>query len=153
MTYVKDVFGQDMFGKMFNKEYNKFYVGFQDHVEKIANLHSEIAKNLPSYPPYNLKKIDDNTYQIELAVAGFGKQDIEIVLEDNKLTITGKSNSESEKGDYLFQGIGMRSFTRTFAIDDRIVVQNAEMINGMLKVLLEKLVPEEGKPKKISIMG
>lgn len=152
MTFVKDVFGRDLFKDMFGKDYDRFYVGFNDHVTKMAELHKEVAKNIPAYPPYNIKKSGDNTYQIELAVAGFGKQDIEVELADNKLVIRGNSSAETPaEENFLVKGIGMRSFTRTFAIDDHIEVQNAELINGMLKIVLEKLVPEEKKPKKIKV--
>lgn len=151
MSYVKDVFGRDLFKDMFGKDYDRFYVGFNDHVAKMAELHKEVAKNIPAYPPYNIKKTGENTYQIELAVAGFGKQDIEVELDDNKLVIRGNSSAETPEENFLVKGIGMRSFTRTFAIDDHIEVQNAELLNGMLKIVLEKFVPEEKKAKKIDI--
>ena len=151
MTMLKDVFGRDLFKDMFGKDYDKFYVGFNDHVDKMAALHKEVTKNIPAYPPYNIKKTGDNTYTIELAVAGFGKQDIDVELEDNKLVIRGNSSAETPEENFLFKGIGMRSFTRTFAIDDHIEVQNAELLNGMLKIVLEKLVPEDKKSKKIKI--
>lgn len=151
MSMLKDVFGRDLFKDMFGKEYDKFYVGFNDHVEKMAELHKEVTKNIPTYPPYNIKKTGDSTYTIELAVAGFGKQDIEVELEDNKLVIRGNSSAETPEENFLFKGIGMRSFTRTFAIDDHIEVQNAQLLNGMLKIVLEKLVPEDKKSKKIKV--
>lgn len=151
MTFIKDVFGRDLFKDMIGKDYDRFYVGFNDHVNKMAELHKEITKNIPTYPPYNIKKTGDNTYQIELAVAGFGKQDIEVELDGNKLVVRGNSSAETPEDNFLVKGIGMRSFTRTFAIDDHIEVQSAEMLNGMLKIVLESFIPEAKKAKKIKV--
>ena len=131
---------------------DKYFVGFDDLAGKVAKAHAELAKNIGNYPPYNIRKTGENTYQIEIAVAGFGQQDVEIELADNKLVIKGavKSGLEDDK-DYIFRGIGMRPFTRIFAVEDKVEVQSAEMFNGMLKIALEKLIPEEKKPKKIKV--
>ena len=86
---------------------------------------------------------------IELAVAGFAKQDIEVTLDDNKLTITG--NTQDAEENFLFKGIANRAFTRSFAIDDKIEIQDAALVNGMLKIALEKIIPEHNKPKKIEV--
>ena len=148
MTYVKDVFGRDLF--------DKFFVG-SDRVLKQFNDLAETTKTLTNYPPYNIKKVDDNKYVIELAVAGFGRQDIDITLEDNKLVVKGKYETlddlakDGENQTYLFKGISDRAFTRQFTIADTIEVKNADLINGMLKIWLEAIIPEHKKPKKISI--
>ena len=133
------------------KGMDQFSVGFEDHFNKMMELHKQATKNIAGYPPYNIRKVADNKYQIELAVAGFGKQDIELELTDNKLIVKGNTSSETDTSDYLFKGIGMRAFTRTFAVDDHIEVESAELVNGMLKVVLEKLIPENKKSKKINI--
>lgn len=146
MTFVKDVFGRDMF-----KDYDKFFVGFDDQLAKMQKLHSELTKNVPNYPPFNIKKTGDNTYVIEVAVAGFAESEIELTLEDNKLVVAGNASSSEDESNFLFKGIANRAFTRTFALDDQIEIQNAEMLNGMLKVFLERIIPEEKKPKKIEI--
>lgn len=130
---------------------DRFFVGFDDVVARAQKMHSEIAKQVTNYPPYNVRKTGENTYQIEMAVAGFGQQDIEIELADNKLVIKGAVKSTDEDAEYIFRGIGMRPFTRIFAVEDRVEVQSAEMFNGMLKIALEKLVPEEKKAKKIKV--
>jgi molecular chaperone IbpA len=148
---IKDVFGKHPMGDSLFKDFDRFYVGFDDHVAKMAQVHKEFVKNIPGYPPYNIRKVDENKYQIEMAVAGFGKQDIDIELADSKLIIKGSAQSDTDDTDYMFKGIGTRAFTRTFAIDDQVEVQSAELVNGMLKVFLEKLVPEEKKPKKVKI--
>ena len=144
MNELKRLFGLDKVDQMF--------VGFDDQLNRMIALQKEVAKNVTNYPPYNIRKTAENKFLIELAVAGFGKQDIEIELADNKLVITGAVRGDDETAaDYLFKGIGMRAFTRVFAVEDKVEVQSAELINGMLKIALEKFVPEEKKPKKVKI--
>jgi molecular chaperone IbpA len=135
----------------FTKEFDKFFVGFDDQFNRLAKMHDDITKNIPNYPPYNIKKTGDNTYVVELAVAGFAKQDIEIELADGKMVIKGNVESEEGNDNFLFKGIAARNFTRTFALEDQIEVKDAEMINGMLKVFLERIIPEHKKPKKIEV--
>jgi molecular chaperone IbpA len=132
------------------KDFDKFYVGFDDQYNRLAKMHDDITKNVPNYPPYNIKKTGENTYLIEIAVAGFGTQDIEIELNDGKLIVSGNAKSDESEG-FLFKGIANRAFSRTFALNDQIEVKNAEMFNGMLKVFLERIIPEHRKPKKIAI--
>ncbi len=148
MTFVKDVFGRDMF-----KDFDKVFVGFDDQINKMAKMHDDLTKSIPNYPPYNIKKTGDNTYVIELAVAGFAKQDIEIELADGKMLIKGnvQSDDADSMDNFLFKGIANRAFTRTFALDDQIEVKDAEMFNGMLKVFLERIIPEHKKPKKVEV--
>lgn len=144
MNDLKRLFGLDTVDRLF--------VGFDDQVNRMIALQKEVAKNATNYPPYNIRKTAENKFLIELAVAGFGKQDIEIELADNKLVITGAVKGDDEgTADYLFKGIGMRAFTRVFAVEDKVEVQSAELINGMLKIALEKFIPEEKKPKKVKI--
>lgn len=144
MTYLKDVFGRDLF-----KDFDKVFVGFDDVYNRLAKTHDDLAKSIPNYPPYNIRKTGDNTYVIEVAVAGFAKQDIEITFEDNKLTVVGKSSDDGD--NFLFKGIANRAFTRTFALDDKIEIQDAALVNGMLKIALERIIPEHKKPKKIEV--
>lgn len=146
MTFVKDVFGRDLF-----KDFDKLYVGFDDQFNKLAKIHDDLTKNIPNYPPYNLRKTGDSTYVVEIALAGFAKQDIEIELADGKLIVKGNVNSDEGDNNFIFKGIANRAFTRTFALDDQIEVKDAEMFNGMLKVFLERIIPEHKKPKKIEV--
>ena len=146
MTFVKDVFGRDMF-----KDFDKLYVGFDDQFNKMAKIHDDLTKSIPNYPPYNIKKTGDNTYVIEVAVAGFAKQDIEIELDNGKMIIKGNVQTADEEDNFLFKGIANRAFTRTFALEDQIEVKDAEMFNGMLKVFLERIIPDHKKPKKIEV--
>lgn len=138
-----------VFGPGF-KEFDKYFVGYEDQFNRLSKMHDDLTKGIPNYPPYNIKKTGENTYAIELAVAGFGKQDIEIELEDGKLVVKG-STSDNTDENYLFKGIANRAFTRAFALNDQIEVKDAEMINGMLKIFLERIIPEHKKPKKIAV--
>jgi len=147
MTLFKDVFGRDLF-----KDFDKFYVGFDDQFNRLAKLHDDMTKNIPNYPPYNIRKTGDNTYVIELAVAGFARQDVEIELTDNTMIVRGNTASdEKEVESYLWKGIAARNFTRTFALEDQIEVKDAEMLNGMLRIFLERMIPEHKKPKKVEV--
>jgi len=133
------------------KDFDKFFVGFDDQFNKMAKIHDDLTKNIPNYPPYNIKKTGDTTYVIELAVAGFAKQDIEIEMADGKMLIKGNTQNDETGDNFLFKGIAARNFTRTFALDDQIEIQDAELMNGMLKVFLERIIPEHKKPKKIEV--
>ena len=139
-----------VFGPGF-KDFDKFFVGFDDQINRMTKMHDDLTKNIPNYPPYNIKKTGDNTYVIELAVAGFAKQDIEIELADGKMLIKGNTHSQEEEKNFLFKGIAGRNFIRTFALDDQIEVKDAAMLNGMLKIFLERIIPEHKKPKKIEV--
>ena len=131
------------------KDFDKFFVGFDDTFNRLHKMHDDLTKSIPNYPPYNIRKTSDNTYVIELAVAGFGKQEIDITLDDNKLVISG--NTKDDGDNFLFKGIANRAFTRTFALDDHIEIQDAALVNGMLKIALERIIPEHRKPKKIEV--
>jgi molecular chaperone IbpA len=132
------------------KDFDKFFIGFDDQFNRLSKLHDDLTKSIPNYPPYNIKKTGDNTYVIELAVAGFAKQDIEIELAENTMVVKGNIDS-SDEDPYLFKGIANRAFTRTFALDEQIEIRNAAMLNGMLKIFLERIIPEHKKPKKIEV--
>jgi len=125
------------------------YTPFGVGLESIFNRLDAMSGHNTNYPPYNIRKTGDNTYVIEIAVAGFGKQEIDITLEDNKLIVSGNTKDDSD--NFLFKGIANRAFTRTFALDDQIEIQDAALINGMLKIALERIIPEHKKPKKIEV--
>ena len=127
----------------------KTAIGFDSILRRLAEA-SEYAPKIPSYPPYNIKKVDEEHFVIEIAVAGFGKQNIDIELKDDVLTVAGSIDTSGE--DYLFKGIADRAFTRKFTLADTVVVKNAELANGLLKIALERFIPEEKKVKKIDIM-
>ena len=146
--FIPSFFSQDTF-----KDFDKFFVGFDDQLTKLQKLHDDVTKNIPNYPPYNIRKNDENSYTIELAVAGFGESEIDIEIDDGKLVVRGKVDTSTDEStdSFLHRGIATRAFTRAFAIDDHIEVKNAELINGILKIALENVIPEEKKPKKVSI--
>ncbi|NCZ71652.1 MAG: hypothetical protein EBY80_16135, partial [Actinobacteria bacterium] len=106
-------------------------------------------KHTHTFPPHNIIRLNENQYMVELAVAGFARQDIDITFEDNKLIVSGKT--EDDNSNFLFKGIANRAFTRTFFLDDTIEINDAAMMNGMLKIALEKIIPEHKKPKKIAV--
>ena len=105
----------------------------------------------PSYPPYNIEKTGDDSYRLTMAVAGFRPEDLDVVVKDNTLVITGKAGDESRKGEVLYRGIAGRAFERRFVLADHIVVEGADMQNGLLHVGLKRVVPEALKPRRIAI--
>lgn len=135
------------------KDFDKYFVGFDKQFNEMSRLHEDFAKTIPNYPPYNIKKTGDNTYAIEIAVAGFGEQNIEIEFKDNSLIVKGTTSTDTAEADetFLFKGIANRAFTRAFALNDQVEVKDAEMINGMLKIFLERIIPEHKKAKKVEI--
>ena len=143
------------------KDFDRFFVGFDPIIKKISDAAEQTAKLASNYPPYNIKKIDDNRYTIEMAVAGFGRQDLDIEIDGDKLIIKGNVGSgESAEQDsngawtfpqVLYQGLAMRPFTRTFNIADNVEIRGAALLNGILKIVLEVIVPEHKKPKKVNI--
>tara|TARA_B100001093_G_scaffold520515_1_gene617400 strand:+ start:8912 stop:9397 length:486 start_codon:yes stop_codon:yes gene_type:complete len=137
------------FGDVFDK-FSKSFIGSDSVYDNMHKLHDDLTKNIPNYPPYNIRKVEDNKYVIELALAGFAKQDLEIILEENRLKITGKTVEDSSE-NFLFKGIANRTFTRSFALDEQVEVKDAEMLNGLLKVFLERIIPEHKKPRKIDV--
>lgn len=146
---------------MFNlSNLNKHFVGFDKVLDTINNVNNTYTKaivnNSPNWPPYNIVKIDDNNYSIELAVAGFGKHNLDIELANNTLVVKGGFTVDEidpidNPVQYLWKGIADRMFTRKFTLADTVEVKNAEYVNGMLKIFLENVVPEEKKPKKVDI--
>ena len=102
------------------------------------------------YPPYNLIR-DGENYTLELALAGFTEKDLTVELKDNKLSIENKRDDATQNEDYIHRGIASRYFRREWLLHDDVVVKSAELNNGMLSISLEKIIPEEKKPKIIKI--
>ena len=113
-----------------------------------AALHIDEA---PSYPPYNIEKLDADRYSITMAVAGFGEADVEVLVKDNTLTVNGKIGDAEEAKSYLYRGIAGRAFNRSFQIADHIKVTGAELDNGLLHIELIREIPEEMRPRRIAI--
>jgi molecular chaperone IbpA len=136
---------------LFTKDLDKFFVGYDQVFDKLREFHDTATKNIPNYPPFNIKKTAENQYVIEMAVAGFGKSDISIETEGDKLVVKGNAENDDADVDTLYQGLALRPFTRMFTLNDSVEVQNAEMINGLLRITLERLIPESQR-KKIEIV-
>ena len=137
----------------FHKTLDPFTVGYDKFFKDIEEVTKNVTKNVPSYPPYNIKQVSKNKYVIEMAVAGFAKSDIEVTLEGNKLVIKGaaKEDELKEEENFLFKGIANRNFSRSFTLADKIEIGQAEMVNGMLRVWLENLVQAQDTIKRIAI--
>ena len=105
------------------------------------------------YPPYNIERIDENAFAIELAVAGFGEDDLDIETNDGLLTVTGRhgDNDASSEREFLHRGIAERGFIRRFQLADHVIVTGAELKNGLLHIALVRELPEAKKPRKIAI--
>lgn len=143
--FIPAFFSQDAF-----KDIDKIFLGFDDQFKRMQSLHDDLTKNIPNYPPFNVRK-NGNTYTIELAVAGFAQNEIDITIDGGKLIVKGNSESAEPDENFVFKGIANRAFTRAWAIGDTYEVKDAELFNGILKIALDKLVPEEQKAKKVPV--
>jgi molecular chaperone IbpA len=128
---------------------DQFGFGFEDQLERLSQAHDHFLSST-SYPPYNIIK-DDNTYRIEIALAGFKKEDVDVVLAKNVLTISGNTPKAEDDKNIAYRGIATRKFKRSFALSDNTEVKAAKMEDGMLVIEIEKVVPEEDQERKISI--
>ncbi len=129
---------------------HKFGIGFDSIFNDLNRLASVAGKD--NYPPYNVVKHDDDNYVIELAVAGFSKDSISIEVDQNQLKIASKVKEDvDEELEYLHRGISARHFERSFTLADHVYVKDAKMTDGILKVILERQLPEELKPRTIDI--
>ncbi len=125
-------------------------IGF-DRLARVANSAASSAEL--TYPPYNIEKTGDDAYRLTMAVAGFGAEDIDVTVKDNALFITGRVSNEAKTTEVLYRGIAGRAFERRFALADHIVVEGADLANGLLHVSLKRVVPEALKPRRIAVNG
>ena len=140
-----------------------FTVGFDGFFNRLSNLDLAQKSYPPGYPPYNIRKLNELQYVVELALAGFSKSDIEVEVTDGTLTIRtvtakgdpdGVDNDEKSSNNeigFVHQGIAKRSFSRQFNLSDDIIVKSADLKDGMLIVNLERVIPDEKKPRLIPI--
>jgi molecular chaperone IbpA len=129
--------------------FDQFAVGYSPLVEELQRVAKSMSTN---YPPYNIRQVDKNKYVIELAVAGFGKSDIEIEMKGNKLVVSGRvADDTNNSKNYLYRGIAERAFSRVWNIADSVTVNDAELTNGMLRIALENMVKVNDAVKKIAI--
>jgi len=143
---------------MLNYDLSPFYrstVGF----DRLLSMLDKVAggeQNAPTYPPYNIERIDENAYRITLAVAGFGEHELSVETHDSTLTVRGSKEANAQnddKRDVLYQGIAARAFERRFQLADHVVVTGASSENGLLHIDLVREVPEAQKPRTIAIKG
>ena len=128
-------------------------VGFDQEWDMLDELQNTLIKATPSYPPYNIKKVNGDKYEIEMAVAGFAKPDLKVEVKNNQLVIEGtkKSKEESSDVDYVYKGIASRHFRQSFALADHLKVRGSEFKDGILTVHLEGEMPAENKGQVIEI--
>ena len=124
-----------------------FFIGWNRELSRLNNAH---RTNSQSYPPYDLLKLDEDTYKLSLAVAGFSKDDIDVSVDNGSLVIKGEL-VEVTDAEVVHKGIAGRKFTRTFALGEYMEVTGAELKDGMLTINIDRIVPEEKKPKSIKI--
>ena len=135
--------------KMMDIFNDPFLIGFTREFDRLNSIHK--TNSSLSYPPYNVLKYDEDSYALELAVAGFKKDEIDITVKDNTLTITGEKLSPEVDDYFIHRGIGTRKFTRSFALGEFMEVNSAEMEDGILSIMIDRIIPEEKKPKAIEI--
>lgn len=127
-----------------------FLIGFSrefDRLNAIQKTNSKVA-----YPPYNVLKYSDDNYALELAVAGFRKDEIDVTVKDGSLVISGEKLEVENDEYFLYRGIATRKFTRSFALGEFMEVEKADINNGILSVTINRIVPEEKKPRQIEII-
>ena len=132
-----------------------FTVGYDNVFDRFESMfdNDHFFSTTSNYPPYNIVKTGDYTYDIELALAGFGKKDIDVNYADSQLTIKSIKDEKAEEDadGVLHKGISKRQFSRTFTIADDVEIKGAELKDGLLKVSLEKIIPDSKKPRTIQI--
>ena len=129
---------------MINNDLTRFFVGYDKVAAKLAAL-AETTKQIQNYPPFNIKKVDENKYVLELAIAGFSRQDIDIEVVDGTLVISAQSIEDTS--EYVWKGISNKAFTRHFTLEDNTEVKEAKVTNGLLTIALERVVPKQNKQK------
>jgi molecular chaperone IbpA len=129
---------------------NRALIGFDSMFNTLERRYANSAQT--NYPPYNVARVDENHYNIEMAVTGFEKSEIEVTIEVNELTIRGERVSEDKETEYLHRGLALRNFERSFTLAEHMKIRNAEIKNGILLIQIEREVPEELKPRVIDIV-
>ena len=127
-------------------------VGFDDVFNHFESMFDYDTVNVSNYPPYNIVKTGENKYDVEVALAGFNKKDINVSVENGMLTIESKEDKSKDKdGEVIHKGISKRYFKKSFTISDDVEVKGAELKDGMLRVSMEKIIPEAKKLRNIDI--
>ena len=140
---------------MRNVDFTPLYrstIGF-DRMANLLDSVTRLEQGQPTYPPYNIELLAEDKYRITMAVAGFSSEEVELVTENGKLTVTGKKAEEDKGKTYLHKGIASRGFERNFQLADHVKVAHASLQNGLLHIDLVREIPEAMKPRKITING
>ena len=124
-------------------------VGFDDIFDQLSSM-SKYVNDIPNYPPYNIKKVGKDKYQLDMALAGFSKDDVKVEVKENTLTVSA-SSSDKEDDSYVHKGIAKRAFKRSWTLVEHLEVQDAKLKDGVLTVDMKLNLPEEKKPKTIKI--
>ena len=127
------------------------FMGLSVGFDSLFNRIPTVAQQDNGYPPYNIRKVDDYIYVIEIALAGFSERDIEVEVADGVVSIRSKEDKDTVETEYVHRGIARRSFARKWTLSDDMIVNGAEFQNGLLNINLEKVVPEEKKPRIVPI--
>ena len=122
-------------------------IGFDSLFDRIPT----VAQQDNGYPPYNIRKVDNYIYVIEIALAGFSERNIEVEVADGVLSVRSKEDKDTVETEYVHRGIARRAFSRTWTLSDDMIVNGAEFQNGLLNINLEKVVPDEKKPRIVPI--
>jgi len=125
------------------------FVGFDNIFNELERLvDGTTPTRNTSFPPHNIIKLDDNKYVVEMAVAGFGQDEVDVEIHDGTLIVKGEKKDQTEV-DYVYRGIATRSFTKSIRLNDSIEVRGAQFKDGILKIALENIIPEHKKPRKV----
>jgi len=126
------------------------FVGFEGLFDELERIHTSARSGNDNYPPHNIVKIDDEKFLIELAVAGFKESDISLEVKDGILKVKGESETDNER-EYAWKGISSRKFEKSFRLSEFVVIDGADLENGILVVYARVELPEERRPRKIEI--
>jgi molecular chaperone IbpA len=143
MTHLKYTDPFTQIQSIFN---DPFFLGFNDQFVRWESN----KKTTSQFPPYNVKKVDEDNYVVELAVAGYEREDIDVTVDKDTLIIKSEREND-DKADYLHKGIAGRNFTQTFTLGEYMIVKSASLENGLLSVKIERELPESAKPRQIKI--
>lgn len=125
------------------------FIGFEPILDELERIHSSARNNNNSYPPHNIVKVDDENFIIELAVAGFSMDELTVEVKDSILLVKGEMDKDER--EFAYKGISSRKFEKSFRLSEFVVIDGADLVNGILVVKARVEVPEERRPRKIQI--
>ena len=130
---------------------NRALIGFDQLFDNLERRYANAATN--NYPPYNVARLQENLYEIEMAVTGFEKDEIKVTVEQNELTIVGQRNKDDDVTvEFLHRGLALRDFERKFTLAEHMKIVSAQIKNGVLQIRIERIIPEELKARVIDVV-